>query len=332
MNIIAATLESKYAKTLSLSFLFLPFVLDALHEDIYFYIAAFVAFLFLLLAFLEVKKEQKLYKTEILTVPIVIAIEPDVSAKYALSKLFRELEEQGSLKNLKHNLKKYHNIVEDDLLFEFKSDLYNKDAVVSFMQIIHHQITKIKQNIPNQVEFHIIYYSRPAYGFFLGYIFAKEDVVIYQQNPDKDLFERVADIKDREYKNEVKAFEKFTIHESIEVPDSKEILLAIKASSHYITLGAEGLKQYKNVLSMVANHNGTIRKDEDWVLYGREIFTALMQLQNRFDRIVIAHNMPESIAIIVGMAASNFWPVMITQFERGEYKELMQLNELRYYI
>lgn len=332
MNILEETLESKYVKYLSLCILILPFTLDALGETHYFVLATIGAALLLLFAFIEVLIKRKLYKSETLTIPIVIAIEPDIPAKYALQKLFTELEKKGKLKNLKKNLKKYRNIVEDDLIFDYKGDLYNKEAVISFMQIIHYQISKIRQNIPNQVEFHIIYYSRPAYGFLLGHIFSKEDIVIYQQNPDKDSFDKVADLKDRTYKNEVTEFTKFSIDQSKIDHSSQNVLLTIKASSHYITLSTPTLSSFTNVVSMVANHNGTILIDEDWVLYAREIFTTLMQLQNSYKSVTIAHNMPESIAIIVGMGASNFWPVMITQYERGEYKELIKLNELKCYI
>ena len=332
MNIFEETLESKYVKYLSLAILFLPFVLDGLSETIYFYMASIAALILLLFAFGETYSKRKLYKREVLTVPIVIAVEPNVSPKYALEKLFDTLETKGKLKNLKKNLKKYRNIVEDDLIFEFKGSLYDKAAVISFMQIIHYQITKIKQNIPNKVEFHIVYYSRPAYGFFLGYVFAKEDVVIYQQNPDSDSFEAVADLKDREYKNETKELTKFSKELLRKDAESKTVLLGIKASSHYINFNSPSLSGYSNVVSMVANHNGTIAKEEDWILYAREIFTSIMQLQNSYERVVIAHNMPESIAIMVGMATSNFWPVMVTQYDQGEYKEIMQLSELKCYL
>lgn len=332
MNVFDEVLENRFVKYLSLSILVLPFILDALSDKIYFYGAsAFAAFL-LVLAFVDVMKKKKLYETEVLTIPIVVGFEPNVSTKYTLKKLFDTLEEEGSLKDLKKNLKKYRDITEEELVFEYKGDLYNKDSLISFMQIIRYQITKIKQENPSCVQFHLLNYTRPSYGFWLGYVFANEDVVVYQQNPDKDSFEHIAHLKDRNYKNEIRSFEKFHVETLKEDTNSDTVLFGIKASSHHISFNNEELSKYTNVVYMVANHKGTIEPDENWVLYAREIFTQLMQLQNSYKNIVIAHNMPESLAFIVGMAAGNFWPVMITQYERGEYKEIMKLNDLKCYF
>lgn len=332
MNIFDEVLENRFVKYLSLSILVLPFILDALSDKIYFYGASAFAAVLLLLALMDVMRQKKLYETEVLTIPVVVGFEPNVSTKYTLNRLFEILQREGELKDLKKNLKKYRNITEEELIFEYKGDLYNKDSLVSFLQIIRYQITKIKQENPNRVQFHLINYTRPSYGFWLGYVFANEDVVVYQQNPDKDSFERVAHLKERDYKNEVDSFEKFHVEKLKEDSSCDTVLLGIKASSHHISFNNEELSRYTNVVYMVANHKGTIKPDEDWVLYGREIFTQVMQLQNSYKHVVIAHNMPESLAIIVGMAMGNFWPVMITQYERGEYKEIMKLNELKCYF
>ena len=332
MNTVDEILETGYIKSLTLVIFIIPFVLDALGKTEYYFIAFIVAAFIVLLSYLDVKKRQKLYETEVLPIPIVVSIEPNVKSRYILKNLFSDLEKKTNLKDLQKNLQRYRNITDDELIFNYNGDLYDKERIISFMQIVRYQIAKIKENTSNQVEFHLAYHSRPAFGFFLGYIFAQEDLVVYQQTPDKDRFDRVATLEKRDYKNEVDHYTKFRIEQEKEDPNSKEALLAIKASSHYIKFNSPSLQNYTHIVSMVANHNGTIADDEDWVLYAREIFTQLQTLQNSYEKVTIVHNLPESLAIIVGRATGNFWSTMITQYDRGEYKEIMQLDDLKCYF
>jgi len=332
MSSIDEILENKYAKILTLFLFLIPFVLDALGKSEYYFMAFGVAFFILMFAYRDVKQRQKLYKTEILPIPIVISIDPNVKSKYVLDKLFSELEQKSEFKDLKKNLKRYRNIIEDDLIFDYNGDIYDKERMISFIQIVKYQITKIKETTSNKVQFHLAYYSRPAFGFYLGYVFAQEDVVIYQQTPDKDGFDAVADLQNRDYKNEVNEYKKFMVEKIKEDENSQSVLLSIKASSHYIKFNSASLEGYTNIVSMVAKHNGTIAKDEDWTLYAREIFTQLQELQNSYKSVTIVHSMPESIAIIVGRATGNFWSTKITQYDRGEYKEIMQLDDVKCYF
>jgi hypothetical protein len=332
MKIINEILETGYVKLLSGFALVIPFALDAWNKTEYYIIAFAIAVVTFVIAYYDVSKRRKLYKTEILPIPIVIAIDPNEKPKYVLNNLFRNLEAKSEFKDLKKNLKRYRNIIEDDLIFNYNGDLYDKERLISFIQLIKYQITKIKESTGNKVQFHLAYYSRPAYGFYFGYAFAQEDLVVYQQTPDKDAFEAVVNLQDRTYKNSVNEYKKFHIEKLKEDQNSDTVLFAIKASSHNIKFNSPSLQKYTNIVSMVANHDGTIQKNEDWVLYAREIFTQLQELQNKYKHVVLVHNMPESLAIIVGRATGNFWNTMITQYDRGEYKNIMQLDEIKCYF
>jgi len=332
MNIMDEILENGYVKILSTIALVIPFALDALGKTDYYFIAFVIALVTILIAYYDVNKRRKLYKTEVLPIPIVISIDPNVKSKYVLDNLFSDLETKSEFKNLKKNLKRYRNIIEDDLIFDYNGDLYDKERIISFIQIIKYQVTKIKESTGNRVQFHLAYYSRPAFGFFIGYAFAQEDLVVYQQTPDKDAFEVVANLKDRAYKGVVNEYKKFRIEIHKEDKNSETILFAIKASSHDIKFNSSSLEKYTNIISMIANHEGTIKDDEDWVLYAREIFTQLQALQNKYKNVILVHNMPESLAIIVGRATGNFWNTVITQYDRGEYKEVMQLDDVKCYF
>ena len=332
MKIIDEILENGFVKILSTIILVVPFALDALGKTDYYYIAFAIALITVLIAYYDVHKRRKLYKTEVLPIPIVISIEPNVKSKYVLDNLFKDLEEKSEFKDLKKNLKRYRNIIENDLIFDYNGDLYDKERIISFIQIIKYQITKIKESTGKRVQFHLAYYSRPAFGFYIGYAFAQEDIVIYQQTPDKDAFEAVADLKDRRYKDVVKEYTMFSVEKIKKDSTSDIVLFAIKASSHDIKFNSPSLAKYTNVVLMVANHEGSIKDDEDWTLYAREIFTKLQELQNSYKHVVLVHNMPESLAMIVGRATGNFWNTMITQYDKGEYKDVMQLDDVKCYF
>lgn len=332
MNIIAEVMDHVYIKILSIFVLMAGYILDALGKSEYFYLAFGVVFFVIVAAYIDVRKIKKIYEQEVLPVPIVINIDSNDSAKYVLNNLFEELEKKSEFQKLQQNLKKYKNVVEDDLIFTYSGNLYDKERLISFFQIIKYQITKIKENIPNKVEFHIAYYKRPAFGFMIGYLFEAESVIIYQKNPDKDLFDAIAKPSNRDYKKAVDQYTKFDIVQEKEDVNSSHVLFALKASSHEIALNTDSLSQYSNVVYMKAKHNGSIEIEEDWILYAREIFTQLQYLRTKYKEITMVHNMPESIAVIVGMAISNHWDIEMTQYDRGEYLSIMKLDEIKCYF
>lgn len=323
--------EHPIAQGLGLAAIITGFALDSLGKTEYFSWAAKIIVVVLLYVAYEVYTERKMYKTKVLPIPIVVNINSDITGEYALNSLFEEIEKNSKFKNLKANLKKYRNIIEDDLVFTYKGDLYKKEEIITFMQIIRYQVRKIKENIPNQVEFHLAYYKRPAYGIFLGYVFEEEDLVIYQNKTNHDSFYKVAEIDNRDYKNVVSEFQKFNIKYLKQDENSEQLLIGIKASSHNINFNTEGLKDYTNVISIEAKHSGTIQPEEDWVLYVREIFTVLNEEQTKYKQITIAHNMPESIGVILGMAVGHHWRLLITQYDKGDYIEVMRTDELDCY-
>lgn len=325
-------LENRYIKLISILVIPLGFFADGMSNSEYFLGVLAIILFFFILAFIDNKKMKDLYNKETIPIPIVINVDSNQSTSYVLDHLFKEIESNSNFKNLRENLKHYRDIVTEDLVFEYKGDLYDKERLISFIQIIKYQITKIKENTPNKVQFHLAYYQKPAVGFLIGYIFDSEDLVIYQKNPDIDSFDKVAKVEKRNYKSQVNKFEKFNIEVKKEDKSSDTVLLAIKASSHNIALNANSLASYSNIVSMAAKHSGTIALDEDWILYAREIFSVLNKLQTEYKNITVAHNMPESIAIILGMAIGNYWNIQMTQYDRGEYIDLIKLDEIKCYF
>ena len=265
------------------------------------------------------------------SIPVVINVDSNKSSAHIFDNLIKEIEKKYSIKDLEEGLKKYLDILRDELVFDYNGDIYDKNRLISFMQIIRYQLNKIEQNTQSRVEFHLAYYQRPSVGFLVGYIFESDGLIIYQNNPDKDKFDEIAKVDKRNYKTTVDKFEKFKV-ETVEDDNSDSVLLSIKASSHDIDMNSESLSKYKNIVSMYANHDGTIKLEEDWILYVREIFTVLNRLQTQYKSITIAHAMPESLAVLVGMAVGNYWNIEMTQFDKGEYLEVIKLDEIKCYF
>jgi len=301
----------------------------------YIYLAAFVLILLSLLCALIVeRKKEKFFKNSDIHIPVVINVDSNKPANHVFNMLIKDIEEKYGYSNYEEGLKKYLNIVRSDLIYEYGvgiENIYNKNKVISFLQIISYNLNKIQSSVKNKIVFHVAYYRRPAFAFLIGNIFENDEIVVYQNNPDKDFFDEVAHTQSRNYKTNVKKFEKFTVQKEISDPDDKEILVVINASSHKVNLNAKSLKKYQNRLILNANHDGTIQLSEDWMRYVQEIFTVLNTLQTQYEHIVIAHAMPESIALLVGMAIGNYWNITITQYDDADYKFFMNMKEINLY-
>lgn len=117
--------------------------------------------------------------------------------------------------NLEENLKKYLNIVKDDIVFHYTGSVYDKERLTSFLQIIRYKLNQIEINMKSNVEFHVSYYERPAIGFLIGAILKTDGIVVYQNSDSKDDFEKIAKIDTRNYKNKVHEFTKFKVEKNL---------------------------------------------------------------------------------------------------------------------
>lgn len=307
------------------------FFADFMNEGVYYILGIVLVLTAFVFAYFDNAKREKLFKNETIAIPIVISVDSHKSTKHVFDNFIKEIEKKVKISNLEEGLKKYLNVVRDDLIFEYRGDLYDQERLISFMQIVRYGLNKIELNTQTKIEFHLAYYKRPAIGFLVGYIFENDGLVIYQNNPDGDVFDEVAKIDKRNYKTEVKEFTKFTLSETTQ-GKGEHVLVAIKAASHEIALNVVNVEKYDNVVELRANHSGTIELDEDWILYNREIFTLLNRLQTEYKKITIVHAMPEALAVLVGMSIGNYWKIQMTQFDDGEYKELIMLDRVKCYF
>jgi hypothetical protein len=300
----------------------------------YIYLGIFIIIMLALIwVAIDEYKRNKFFKNSQIHIPVVINVDSSKPSNHIFNLIIERIEKLTGINNYEDGLKKYLNIVRNDLVYEFGTGLaniYQKEKLFSFLQIISYNLNKIQSSLKSKVIFHVAYYVRPSVGFAVGVVFENDEVIVYQNNPDKDIFDEIGHTKERNYKTNVKNFEKFDI-KKIENGEGDEILVAINASSHKVNLNTDSLKKYKNIIVLNARHNGTIKLDEDWMQYVREIFTVLNELQIKYKHIVIAHAMPESIALLVGMAIGNYWNITITQYDNLEYKKVFNMKEIKLY-
>jgi hypothetical protein len=284
----------------------------------------------LITAFLSEKKRYQIYSRETIPIPIVIKVDDGTYTANAFRSLIKAIEIEDKFENLEENLKKYFSITRDELIFEYKGNLFDEKKLISFFQIIRYELNRIENRLDNRVIFHLSYYRRPAIGFMIGTIFRTDGVVVYQRADANDIFNPIAKIDSRRYKERIENFEKFHIDKQI--IGSDKVVIVIDAASHKVDYKHEIDNQTTSIIHLTAKNNGTIGLDEDWVRYAQEIYRILNEAQVVFKKIKILHAMPEALAVIVGMAIENYWPIEITQYDNGTYPTVMSMNQYKYYF
>ncbi|MDX4038015.1 hypothetical protein [Aliarcobacter skirrowii] len=323
-------IDNLYINIAGISAMVLSPFADAIGSPAYWWLFGGLLFLFVFGIFDELVKNNKL-STEIIHIPIVIKVDDGPESKYVMQNLIERIEQKNGLNNYEALLQKYFSLNLEDFIFEYNGSIYEFDRLISFARIIKYSVAKIEKQFKGRVKFHVAYYRRPSIGFLIGTIFRTEGVVVYQNSDFDNKFYDVADIKNRDYKSQVKEFTKYII-ENIKSDNSKKIvLIAIESSSHSIAIESSNLKNFDNIIRIKIIEGSTIPYEIDWTSYAQQIYTVLNQAQTKYKKIVIAHAMPEALSIVLGMALENYWNIDITQFEQNDYKYIYTMNQIKYF-
>lgn len=277
----------------------------------------------------------KIYRCDFVPVPVVINISNPADSKNALNSVFSLIENDDKNQyrhRHKENLEKIFHIKEDDLIFEFKGSIENKENLKDFLKIVKHDIGKLENKIPAKDEFYLIYIGPVSVAVLVGAIFATSAVMILQYDKSVNGYNKVHEIRGRSIKEDVNSFEKLDLKRIDANKDkSKKAVLAIDISSHKINLSQ--LYDYGDIFYLKSkNDNGTLSKDEDWGLYVREIFKELNELQGKYEEIKLIYSMPVSIGLMLGVAIQNYWKIRLTQYADGKYEDLLCTNDIKYYF
>jgi hypothetical protein len=333
IEILMRFLENKYVSLAGIIGLLLGFLSDALDNDIAKWIIfAIIVILFIFAIVNEYRLNSKFNK-EVIHIPVVIKINSKVEASYVMNNLIEEIEKIENTSSYKRDILRFLKIDLDSFIYEFKGDIYDFDNLMDFSRYINHEIKKLQVQIGNKIEFHVAYYQKPAIGFLLGTIFKTENISVYQNNDYKNTFFKVFDINSRKYKENKPNNEFYTIDRSYMTDESNEILVVLNSSSHNVNVNSDKLKQYSNFVKLTLNSNGTIPYEIDWVEHSQEIYTLLNELQIKYKHIVLAHAMPESLSLVLGMAIENYWNLTITQYnpKTSDYDEMYTMNQIKYF-
>ena len=317
--------------------------IGALLSDAYvgktgFVLTLILTVLILFLGMYSEQKKAKLYKNDIVPIPIVVSIDDNQPSKMLFNTLLTKIiAEEKQFSSLMENLEKYFNISDDMLIFKYEGDLYDQARLISFFQIIRYELNDIQNRLDNKAQFHVLYLRRPAYGFVLGGMFRTDGIVVYQNSDNKNI-DKVAVIDSRQYKEKTKRYKKFDVIRNFNNKEDKHLLIVIQISSHDVSMQNKSLAEFGNTILLRSKGNGTIPTDVKsvenaiWIEYAQEIYNVINKIKSEYDDITIVHSMPEAITLIVGKALENYWDINIRQFDNSGYKHVINLKQIKYYF
>ncbi len=312
---------------------------DAFFGKSGFIVTLAVALLLLLIAFVKERKVQQLYANETIPIPVVVSVDDSTPIEIHFKALLTRIAEEDSrFEGLDKKLESYFNISEQMLTFKYDGEMYDRARLISFLQIIRYVLNDIQRRLDNKACFHLFFLRRPAVGVALGGMFRTDGIVVYQNNDYSNTLDKVAKIDSRKYKEKVSDFKHFKIMKKLKDKKERDLLVAVQISSHTISLEHPSLRKFKNVIALESVRNGTLPTDDEsfkndlWVEHAQEIYNIINQYKGEFDTITLVHSMPEAIGVILGMALENYWNINVYQFDRGEYRNVINLQEIKYYF
>ena len=298
-----------------------------------------LAAIVLFVGYLEEKKKAKLYKNGTVPVPIVINVGDNTDNTNYLALLVSEIEKNDEqFVDFQTNLAKYFNITEDMLMFKYDGDLYDNNRLISFLQIIRYELNDIQSRLQGNAHFHIFFLRRPAFGLAIGGMFSRDGIIVYQNNDSKNNIDRIATIDTRQYKESIDSYKHFKMEKSFNNKENQTLLIVIQVSSHMVDVNHRDFAHFENKLILTRIGNGTIPYDQEsvdsgiWIEHAQELYNIINKIRIEFKHFTIAHSMPESLAIILGMGLDNYWDISVTQYEDDHYPEVINLKKIKYYF
>ena len=292
-----------------------------------YWIAIVIAVVGILWAIYDEYKTNKVYSAPNIPIPIVFNISNPTDSKSALKSLFGILESEYP--NHKKNLEKYFNIIEDDLVFKYDGDIFNKERFMDFLKITKHEIKKLDKQIPQNIHYHIVYIGPISTAIMIGTMLGTEGVTLYQYNKSTDSYTIGIELKSRAYKEHIDEFSIVKKNIIGDMDDAKSVTVAIDLASHKIALN----KLQTPIVHLESIVGATLHESKDFLRANQEIYSVINQLQQHNTHITLVYSMPVTVAIMIGMSIQNYWDIELTQFDNGEYRSVIdRLNSIKYYF
>ncbi len=276
-------------------------------------------------ATLNEHKKQKLYQKPNLPIPLIFNISNPTNSKTTLNTLFKILDKEYP--EHEKNLKKYLNITQNDLIFEYSGDIFDEKRFIDFLKITKHNIKKLQTKTPQNVHFHIVYIGPIANAILIGTMLGTEGVTLYQYNKSSDSYTISLKIDTREYKEHIKELK--ILKKELIGKLGDHVTVAIDLASHKLALN----KLKKPIIHLQSTIGATINDPKDFIRANQEIYAILNELQQKTSHITLSYSMPTTIAILLGMSIQNYWDIELTQFSDGEYKTVIKhLHDIKYHF
>lgn len=289
-------------------------------------IAILISFAIIAFAIWDEYKTQKTYLRQNIPIPIVFNISNPADSKSALGALFEILQKEYP--DHRDNLKKYFNIIEDDLVFKYNGDIFDEKRFVDFLKIAKHDIKQLEKRTSKNVHYHIVYMGPVANAIATGAIFGTEGITLYQYNKSTDSYALAINISDRSFKEPVDKYQIIT-KELIGEEFAEKAVVAVELSSHKIAVE----KLRKPIIYLKSDIGATMRDPQSFILANKEVFSVINELQQKTDHIKLAYSMPVVNGFLLGMSIQNYWDIELTQYSEGEYKPVIgHLNRIKYYF
>ena len=323
--------ENKFISLIGVLAIVLGPFYDAMDNYYFTWIIAVTLIILVFIAIITEYIRGKKFDKSVVHIPVVIKVDDGVQVQYTMNELLKNIEKYYGYKDYKEILKKYYSLNIERLIYEESCDMHDFERLMNFARIIKYNISQLEIILNKPLKIHIAFYRRPAVAFLIGTMFRTNSLSIYQID-NKNEFKKIADISNRKYKERIDEFKKYEITENINDNLHDEVLVVINSASHNVNTNSDDLKIYKNIVKIDLKEPGTIPYENDWLDYAQEIYNVFNKLQINFKSIVVAHSMPESLAIILGIGFGEYWNITITQYNKGLYPKVYKMNEIKYYF
>jgi hypothetical protein len=327
-----SVLSNPYTAWTSLLAMFGALFADALGQG-YVWVLGVAGLLFIIGIVNELRKVN-IYQHEAIPLPIVINIANPASSDNALNCLFNIIEKDPRYYNHRQHLAQYLTLKASDLVFQYSGDIHHPEMLRDFLKITRHNLEKLKGKTPKNTTLYLAYIGPASVGVLVGTMLGTDSVKIFQYSKSSDSYYEAIHIEDRRLKESVSDFEMFTITRKPETKRHSKVTVALDIASHKIKLSEPSIQAYGDLIYMASRSNGTIAASDDWLRYCQEIFTVLNSAQQTYDEIRLIYSMPVALSVALGCALQTYWQIMLTNYDSttNTYKDLMRMNDLRYYF
>lgn len=313
----------------------------ASYKPTYAPVALFAVFVVSVIIFIyglwrEIVKAE-IYRQRTIPLPIFINIgnRANNNGEGAIAALFNVIEQEGTFRNHESNLNKYFNILKKDLIFEYSSGIFQTEQLKYFINFIGHDLRQLRSRVSTNVTLYLAYAGPTSVAIAIGNMLATSQVKIFHYDRHGNSGGSYYPVIQIEQRNIlVNSYTKFAINPPIPVASpAKKVTLAINASpAPAISIHDPAIVSYGDVIHMTNISNSEISLEDDWLLYCQEIYTKLMEVQGQYREIKLAYAMPVGLGIALGMLIVRGWPILLTHYDNGTYKDLIKLNEIPHYF